>query len=171
MNLKENIDKMKIENTTYATEQSFTFTSKNKWGYTFKVSSDSTNCKLGYIHGAGSLKEFKDDEKKQVLDYLLTKSKGAVIINTIYERVTDWIKDNYDTYYYVKVPIGYGMGYQYHICIRNNKAPNSSCRKPELVNQVIDIDLKTNLKAKIKAKLKELRRKDDYVDNLVDELI
>lgn len=159
---------MKAENITYAKERQFSFKFDNiDYDISLYLNDDGTNCKLSYIHGAGSLKDLSDDQRKQVVDYLLDMAKGTVLINTTNKEVSDFINKNYDTYYYNKVPIGYNDGYQYHILIRNNISPNGYCREPEKNTSLLD---KQYIKETIKKTLKKLRRKADYVDDLVDSL-
>lgn len=149
--------------------------------YPMYISSDITNCKLSYIHGIGAIWSYTQKEElivnaiKEVLYYL----KGAVIINTINQKISDIIFKNFDTYYYHKVPIGYGNGYQYHICIKNSSNVNGYCRKPEnntdLTGRSVNISLKNNndldiLASKLKEELKKRRRKTDFVDELIESL-
>lgn len=135
------------------------------------TSNDSTNCKLSYIHGVGYLAVFeKNDDRKMIIDTVLKYLKGCVIINTTDKSVSDWISENYLTYYYQKVPIGYNNKYQYHICIKNNINTNNNCRKP-----VTDTDLlrkkpfltKDKIKNTLLKVLKDRRRKADYIDEFL----
>lgn len=139
------------------------------YGNTFIVSSDTTNCKLSYIHGIGILTSYSKNEYKEIIDNLLDKCKGTVLINTTKEEIGEFLKDNYVHYYYHKVPIGYGNGYQYHILIKNDVRPNTYCRKPEKEVNTPD-DFKANFKSKLLETLKKLRRKNDYVDELINSL-
>jgi hypothetical protein len=137
---------------------------------TVYVDGDGSNCKLSYIHGSGVLAPLDDESKKFVMTELLKQCKGAVIINTIHEKVTDFISKNYPTYYYHKVPIGYTTGnflYQYHICIKNTVNAHYACREPEKVEETID---KTIIKAKLLKVLKANKRKTDYVNDFIKSL-
>lgn len=149
--------------------------------YPMSVSGDGSNCKLSYIHSIGSIWNYTNKEEsivkaiKEVLYYL----KGAVIINTTNQRISDMIFKNFDTYYYHKVPIGYNNGYQYHICIKNSTSISSYCRKPEnntdLTGNPVNVSLKDDndlniLASKLKEELKKRRRKTDFVDELIESL-
>lgn len=171
-NTQENKAKeMLIENATMTDTTTYRIKKTSiDYGVNFTVSGDSTNCKLSYIHGIGSLKgNFKEEEYKAVIDTLLYRCKGTVLLNTIVKEVATFIKENYTHYYYQEVPIGYGNGYQYHILIRNDINPNRNCRNPEVKNPITS-DFKASIKTKLLETLKKLRRKDDYVDQFVNSL-
>lgn len=143
-----------------------------------EIKHDSSNCKLSYIHYLGNIQYFTIDQKKIIIDAALRLCKGCVILNTISktESESDFIKENYDVYYYHKVPIGYYNGYQYHIAIRNSNNINSSCRKPEentdllIKEQPLKNDFKTFIKEKLLLILKSKRRKSDFVDEFLNTL-
>lgn len=144
---------------------------------TMGVSGDPSNCKLSYIHRAGCLSSFTTNQKKEIIDKLLTVCKGAVIINTTNKNVADWISNNYPTYFYNEVPIGYGNGFQYMLCIKNTILTNAACReplkvKPKSIGVKIDTTAlqKEVIKQKLVKVLTEKRRKGDYVDEFINSL-
>lgn len=98
---------------------------------------DPTNCKLSYINGIGSIHGFVKKDKLEILNLILKDLKGSVILNTTNQRVANFIKKNYPTYYYHKVPSGYYGKYQYHICIKNTINVNNNCREPELETSLL----------------------------------
>lgn len=132
------------------------------------VATDVSNCKLSYIHGAGTLGSLSDEKKKEVIDALLKlpDAKGCYILNTTDRSVADFISKTYPVYYYQNVPIGYNGGCQYHICIKNTVKENTHCRTPKNSpypdKEVIRRKLETILKAK--------RRKTDYIDEFIKSL-
>src|SRR5688572_30617242 len=103
---------------------------KNGYSVTLNLSGDTTNCKLSYIHGAAALLYLDDEDKKNVIDYLLTIAKGCVLLNTTQEKVADFVTNNYPIYYCNKVPVGYGTAFHYHVCFKNTVKQNISCREP-----------------------------------------
>jgi len=162
---------MKAENSTTDNEMTYLFSELKSYPYNlcFKVSGDSTNCKLSYIHGIGSLTVVKNDnEKLEILNFLLSKCKGCVIINSTSKPIIDLINNNFPSYYNVEVPIGYGSGYQYHICIKNTVKVNPHCREPKKVLKVVPT--KEQFETKLRAILKKYKRKDDYVEEFINSL-
>lgn len=174
---------MIVENVTQAGSTENTISFSNIKGYQYRihlgVGTDPTNCKLSYIHGIGNLAVIKDNkEKKEIIEHLLKKCKGYVIINTTNKEVSDFIFKNFESYYYIKVPVGYNSGYQYNIAIRNHIIPNTHCKAPSKIinntvtkvnNKVSNIDLNT-IKTRLKILLRNKRRKDDYVDQFFKDL-
>jgi Pyruvate/2-oxoacid:ferredoxin oxidoreductase delta subunit len=163
---------MIAENTTYAQNRNYSFKGfKNKSSYVqLEIADDQSNCKLSYIHKAGSLAILTDDkEKKQVVDYLLKMCKGCVIINTTNEDSYNFFAKNYPVYYKHEVPIGYNRGFQYHICIKNTINPNDNCRAPNKAVSTNGLN-KENIKVRMIAALKAKRRKTDFVDELINSL-
>lgn len=174
---------MIVENVTHAGSIQDTISFGDIKGYDYKlqfgVGTDPTNCKLSYIHGIGNLSIVKDNkEKKEIIEHLLKKCKGYVIINTTNKEVSDFIFNNFKSYYYIKVPVGYNSGYQYNIAIRNYIIPNGNCKVPSEIinntvttvnNKVSNIDLNT-IKTRLKILLRNKRRKDDYVDQFFKDL-
>lgn len=160
---------MKVENTTVSNEQNFTFKEfkGTNSSIALTLTGDSSNCKLSYIHSAGYLNLISDENKKEVMNFLLDKAKGCVILNTTNEKVFNFLKNNYPTYYANKVPIGYGTNYQYHVCIKNTIRVNQNCRLPEGLNGNID---KNTIKDKLNTILKSKRRKTDFVDEFIRSL-
>lgn len=174
---------MIVENVTRAgsTEDTISFSDIKGYQYRlqFGIGTDPTNCKLSYIHGIGNLSLVKNSkEKKEIIEHLLKKCKGYVIINTINKEVSDFIFNNFQSYYYIKVPVGYSSGYQYNIAIKNCIVPNANCKVPSEIinntvttvnNKVSNIDLNT-IKTRLKILLRNKRRKDDYVDQFFKDL-
>lgn len=161
---------MNFENVTQTGE--VTYQVKNAKSYEYNInlliSRDSTNCKLSYIHGIGNLQPFDDKEKKEILDFLLSKSDGCVILNTISKNVADWIVKNYPTYYYNQPSIGYSGGVQHHICIKNTVKNNTYCKNPQpLTADKITPEI---VREKLTKVLKQKRRKSDYVDDFIKSL-
>ncbi len=140
---------------------------KGTTGYapTIYVSTDGTNCKLSYIHGAGNLQGLKEEELKTVFDGTLIHAKGCVILNTTSITIFNFIRKTYPIYYQHSVPIGYGTGFQYHICFKNVIKVNGACRDP----QPLPTD-KMGIKQKLLTLLKDRRRKTDYVDEFINSL-
>ncbi len=162
---------MKAENSTFTNDMVYTFSELKSYSYNlgFRISGDPTNCKLSYIHGIGSLNGVKNNnEKLEILNFLLSKCKGCVIINSTIKSVIEFISDNFPTYYNVEVPIGYNKGYQYHICIKNIVNVNPNCREPKKVLEVVPT--REEFSTKLKAILKKYKRKDDYVEEFVNSL-
>lgn len=141
--------------------------SKDGYNYIVYISSDVTNCKLSYIHGAGQLVSFKAEELKEVFDALLINTKGCIILNTIQKTVFDFVNNTYPVYYQHAVPIGYHNGFQYHVCFKNTIRVNSNCRTPEVDKPVID---KAAIKQNLCTLLKSKKRKTDYVDEFINSL-
>lgn len=144
----------------------------NKYGITLYIGTDGTNCKLSYIHGAGSLAYVAKDLRKNVIDELLRKCKGCVILNTTEREIFNFIKATYPTYYAQEVPIGYYNGFQFHVCFKNTIVENRNCRIPnEMVNVPAgEVPPKKVLRDKLIALLKSKRRKNDYVDEFINSL-
>jgi hypothetical protein len=135
------------------------------------VDSDPTNCKLSYIHNAGTLSYLSDEDKKQIIDFALKHCKGAVILNTTAKAVFDFIVKNYPTYYAENVPIGYNNGYQYHICFKNTVSVSNWCRKPAVIKKDSSGKLNiTRIRTNLELILKSKRRKNDYVDEFINSL-
>ena len=134
----------------------------------FNVTTDPSNCKLSYINSIGNLANYNSNEdKKDILNQLLAKCKGCVILNTTNINIANFIKNNYKTYYFNEIPIGYGAGLHYHICIKNDIHPNHNCKEPK----PLQVGLKpAEVKTKLLATLKTKRRKDDYVDEFIKSL-
>lgn len=144
---------------------------------TVGVSGDASNCKLSYIHRLGTLISFNDNQRKEIVNFVLKVCKGAVIINTTNKVVADWISKNYPTYFYNEVPIGYGSSFQYMLCIKNTIVINANCReplkvKPKSIGVKIDTTAlqKEVIKRKLVLILAEKRRKGDYVDEFINSL-
>jgi len=130
----------------------------------FEIGDDPTNCKLSYIHGLGNYNYVDKEKLIEDLNHALqTQCKGAVIINTISEKVADVILDNYQVYYFQKVPIGYNNKFQYHICIRNHISINLNCKIPKKYD-------KLTLKGKLVHLFKSKRRKLDIIDDILNLL-
>ena len=162
---------MKAENITRAENNIYQFSGLKSYKYNLSlyVSGDPSNCKLSYIHQAGSLQNVCDEEKLEIINFLLKHCKGCVIINTISKKITDFIEKNYPTYYYNEVPIGYSKTYQYHICIKNTIVVNQNCLEPKKIKIEGGLDTK-NVSIKLKETLKKYRRKDDYVEEFINSL-
>lgn len=135
---------------------------------TVYMATDGSNCKLSYLHELGVLVNLTDENKKQVIDYLLNDCKGVVFINTTQPKVAQFIAKTYPVYFYSELPIGYYGKYQYHLCIQNIIRPNGHCRNP-VVKKVDTLD-KVDLKTKLNALLKTKKRKADYVDEFINSL-
>lgn len=161
---------MEVTETKGTADRMFTFKGlkSKQYGFCLYLSQDTTNCKLSYIHQPSSLNGLNKDEKKEVVDYLLRKAKGCVILNTTYKEITNFIKTTYPTYYYQEVPIGYNGGFQYHICIKNTISVSEYCRQP--VKEVQNGLVKKDVKEKLLTILKTKRRKIDYVDEFIKTL-
>lgn len=178
--MSKNGNKAKVTNHTATSNNKYYITTSCGYGRYIYIATDETNCKLSYIHNVGSLCRDSSNVRKEIIDAALTLCKGAVIINTTIEEVSDWIAENYDVYYYNKVPIGYNSGFQYHICIKNSVNVNAYCKKAvvrikKAINQQeLSVDSikisKEALSNKLLEKLKLLRRKNDYVNDFINEL-
>lgn len=151
-----------------------TETESTGYGRFVIIDSDTTNCKLSYIHGAGCLSIYKDNQIKESIDILLKYCKGCVILNTTQKKIVEVIQKHYPVYYSHNVPIGYGTNYQYHICFKNTIKENSNCRGPETntpafaaSGKTLDIGMITN---KLNEILKKKRRKNDFVDEFIKSL-
>lgn len=147
-----------------------TCTSVGGYNRTLYLASDATNCKLSYIHGAGQLAGYSEEDLKTVFDQILNSAKGCVILNTINKTISDFINKTYPVYYYNEVPIGYGTGFQYHICFQNVIKVNTSCRQPVKLEVKNPLDEKAAIKQKLHDLLKSKRRKTDYVDEFINSL-
>lgn len=160
---------MNFENVTTSAEETYLIRPKNiTYSYRFKISGDSTNCKLSYIHGIGNLQGCTVQERKQIMEFLLSKCKGCVILNTIDKEVAEWITKNYPTYYHNQPQIGYHGGVQHHICIKNVVNINANCKNPPALNK--DGFKLDEIKQKLTTILKQKRRKADYVDDFIKSL-
>lgn len=129
------------------------------------VGTDPTNCKLDYIHGAGSLINLNDDQKKEVLETILKERKGYIILNTTQKLVADYIAKNFQTYYHIEVPVGYNNGFQHNVCFRNHVNINFYCKVPK--RQQYDAN---DIEGKLRGILKAKRRKADYVEEFIGSL-
>lgn len=167
MDSKEN-KKVKFINNLYANTTPYNVEIDGEYICCLTLSGDETNCKLSYIHGIGNLTNTSINNWKLVIDGALKKLKGCVFINTTNKRMAEFIRDNYITYCYNELPIGYNNGFQYHVTIKNDVNPSNYCRKPEIL--LVDKTIKENLKNKLVTFLKSKRRKADYVDELIDSL-
>jgi hypothetical protein len=146
----------------------FTFNNLKSCKYSvgLELTGDAHNCKLSYIHQAGMLEYVEDnDECIEIINTILGKAKGMVIINTISKRISDLIVNNYQVYYKHNVPIGYDNNFQYHIGIRNHINVNEYCKMPIKKPESIE---KANIKNALLELLKSKKRKADYVDEFID---
>ncbi len=160
---------MNAENNTQTNEKNYLFKDFKSYKYHIQLalSGDQNNCKLSYIHSAGNLAQITDDKEKiEVVNWLLGRAKGRVIINTTNEQVWNFLKTNYEYYYAHKVPCGYGSSFQYDICIRNVIILNQNCRAPV---KEIEID-KEIIREKLLTILKAKKRKTDYVNEFIKSL-
>lgn len=139
---------------------------ESDWPRTIYLSSDATNCKLSYIHGAGGLSDFNEEDLKQIFDSILNAAKGCIILNTTSKKIFEFIKTTYPTYYQEEVPIGYNQGFQYHVCFKNTIRVNANCREPLQAKPMDRAIIKEKLQSVLKAK----RRKMDYVDEFINLL-
>jgi len=139
-----------------------------KHDLSFEISTDYSNCKLSYIHQLGNLIMVKDDvEKKKVVNAILRRCKGYVIVNTIRPQVKQFLEENYPIYFSEATPVGYANTDQYIVCFKNPLVQNKNCRKPyerktKLSREHIEAELRKILKSK--------RRKDDYVKDFIESL-
>lgn len=154
----------------YAGEGRWRFNELKSYKYDIIVDlfGDPTNCKLSYIHGIGNIANLSDEDKKSVIEFLLKKAKGCVIINTINVNIYEYIIKNYTVYYNKKIPIGYGKNYQYHVCIKNNITINLNCRDPE-PDESTGLT-KEMIKDKLTSLLRRYKRKTDLVDKFIESL-
>jgi hypothetical protein len=139
-----------------------------KYNIGLELSGDAHNCKLSYIHQAGTLEYVKDNnECIDIINAILGKAKGMVIINTTSKRISDLIVNNYQVYYKHNVPIGYNNNFQYHIGIRNHIKVNDYCKIPIKKPESIE---KAQIKNALLELLKSKKRKADYVDEFIDSI-
>lgn len=142
-------------------------------GLMLYINSDTTNCKLSYIHGAGTLHGLDDKTMKEVIDKILKLCKGTVLLNTTAKSVFDSIKRLYPIYYQHEVPIGYNGTFQYHVLFKNVINVNGNCRAPvpeKKIGNPATAENKAIIKHKLHELLKAKRRKADYVDDFINSL-
>lgn len=166
------------EKTSQVVTQRFSITIPNAWSYvSLEVSTDHSNCKLSYIHGAGSLQYTTNEQKKEVIDHVLNSCKGYVILNTISKEVAEFVTENYDCYFHKEIPVGYNNGFQHIVCFRNHIKTNHNCKIPEKIvkketvatKNVNTLNKKT-IQQKLLGILKQKRRKPDYVEEFINSL-
>lgn len=139
-----------------------------KGALSFEISTDSSNCKLSYIHNLGNLFLIKNDiEKKKIVDNILKQCKGYIIVNTIKASIKLFLEENYPIYFSEATPVGYVNTYQYIICFKNPCVYNENCRQPSEKKMKIT---KEHIEAELRKILKSKRRKDDYVKDFINNL-
>lgn len=103
----------------------------------------------------GKISYFTNEEKIEIINFTLKYSKGCVFINTINKVVALFICENYPTYYFHEVPIGYYSGFQYHLCIQNTVNKNDNCKTPSKENNKVIIQEKIVEKVVVEEKIVE----------------
>ena len=84
-----------------------------------------SNCKLTTVEGLfANCPKFETNKEKAIkfINEILGKCRILVYYNTISKPFANFIIENYPVYSAVKVPVGYGRGYQYHLFIKNPEA-------------------------------------------------
>lgn len=127
----------------------------------------SSNCKFSVIDYISYAYSYNEQDTKANIDALLKRSKLAALIQTTQLNIVKFLQDNYDVYSLVRLPIGYGLGYQYHITIRNKLTPHGNfnyARSSKKVD-IKDID---SLDREIMQVFKDKRRKVDIVPEIIN---
>lgn len=103
-----------------------------------------SNCKLAYLENIGNLTTavLTDAQKIEVINTLKTNLYNRnLLITSISPVQFQWLKDNFEYYYAVEVPVGYGTRSQYHILLKNNQDPRPPIKlkepvlnKPKILN-------------------------------------
>lgn len=134
-----------------------------------------SNCKfsqidfISHILGSGT-----DAQKKERMLEVLKDARILVLVNTSIEAQKNWLEANFEIYESVKIPIGYGGGYQYHIFIRNPHGVQNPNMRPTEFKKDKEVPKGTVTKEKVKTELEKLlkqkRRKTDLVNEFVESL-
>ena len=157
-------------------EYKVTKESKNN-GYTTKVFVNTrwvgtimdvpSNCKFSVIDYISYAYSYNEQDTKANIDALLKHCKLAALVQTTQLNIVKFLQDNYDVYSLVRLPIGYGMGYQYHVTIRNKLTTYGNftyARAAEKVS-IQDVD---SLDKEIMQVFKDKRRKVDIVPEIIN---
>lgn len=132
------------------------------------------NCKVGIIEFCAGIYQTNGDQThwKERLNLILSRLHIAVYLNTNNAIFAKWLQENYELYTYSEVPIGYSMGYQYHIVIRNmhSNSGNTSQRRPLTPKKQEPVVTQPGTVPSIEAVeafLKSKRRKTDIAAGLI----
>jgi hypothetical protein len=87
-----------------------------------RIISSPSNCKLCYMERVHSfLNKLTEEQSIEVFNAALDKSSRLVFVSVIHEKTMEFLVENFDIEYCIKLPYGYNGKFQYHILIRNTK--------------------------------------------------
>lgn len=94
-------------------------------------------------------------------------------INTTSTEIKDFFEKNFEVYNSIRIPIGYGGGYQYYIFIRNNDSDrtNKIYLRPvekDSFKEISTYKLEKTLKNALKYKSK--RKKSDIIKEVIENI-
>lgn len=149
---------MNIEFKTHipTTNTSGTILETNFNGFRAKVVAFYTdNCKLSHFRNVGSWLGHNESFEKEKIAIFTEMCKHAD--DTIFMTLNDiesvnFLRKNFDVLYAIKMPIGYGKNFQYHICVKN---PQKDRYNERIKNERI-INLKRRLKKYSKPKQEKI---------------
>ncbi len=151
--------------------------SKEEGGGFIDMRHSASNCKLTLWEYSQYILGYPINEERAIakIKIALKESRILVYINTTHPTLKKILKENFEIYQSVSIPIGYNHGYQYHIFLRNSIGlPNPNMRPSEYKKEVtLDRDgvfNKQALKVALATALKKRRRKTDVVNEIVDSL-
>lgn len=126
-----------------------------------------SNCKFSVIDHINYAYSYNDETCKANIDALLKYCKLAALIQTNTLSIVNFLQDNYDVYSLVRLPIGYSMGYQYHVTIRNKLTTYGNFNYARFAKKVSikDVD---SLDKEIIQIFKNKRRKIDIVPEIIN---
>lgn len=129
-----------------------------------------SNCKLSSLESINAL-IYHGDEKTNInkMNLVLKECRCLVYINTIDHRIKEFLESNYEIYEILEIPVGYGIGIQYHIFIRNTLSSMVSYARPKAATNIRTFNM-ADVKNKLIATLKKKKRKMDYVEEFINSL-
>ena len=131
------------------------------------------NCKQAFINSINGLMMLPSEERKTFFNEVLKHCHITVHLNTTVPELAKWIVENYETYFYVEVPVGYGSGFHHHILIKNKlSGSGNTVYLREDIGEVVKHTIPKNtdkpaLKDQFLSLFKLKRRKTDIVDDLI----
>lgn len=126
-----------------------------------------SNCKFSVIDYISNAFNYDNITMKANVDALLKRCKPTALIQTISLNIVKFLQEHYEVYSLVRLPIGYGVGYQYHVTLRNKLTRNGNFNYARKIKEVTikDID---SLDKEIIQVFKDRRRKVDIVPEIIN---
>lgn len=113
-----------VKHPQYATSMEIKIDEKTR--LYFNPITSGSNCKLMTLEHAGQLFSgiTNEETRKEIVKEIMKHFTGRnMLITLLNEQHINWLRDNFDHYYCVTVPIGYTSATdtnQYHILLKNN---------------------------------------------------